>query len=130
VRVLTPAQVAEVLQVPERTVRDLCARGELAGARKVGRCWRVPEWSIDAFFAPGEHGGPTADSAEGVRAWRDRSRAPEAWTAIATSSSPASTWAPRAPRERAAHRRTFLAALDGDARPNRRGARRLEERGS
>jgi excisionase family DNA binding protein len=46
-RVLTPEQCAELLQVPPRTVREICARGEMVGrgrgARKVGRAWRIPE---------------------------------------------------------------------------------------
>lgn len=38
--ILTPADVAEELRVPERTVIALCARGELR-AKKVGRVWRT-----------------------------------------------------------------------------------------
>ena len=46
--VLTPAQLAELLQVDERTVRELARRNELPG-RKLGREWRfsrraVLEW--------------------------------------------------------------------------------------
>ena len=46
--VLTPAQLAELLQVDEKTVRELARRGEIP-ARKIGREWRfsraaVLEW--------------------------------------------------------------------------------------
>jgi excisionase family DNA binding protein len=46
--VLTPAQLAELLQVDEKTVRDLARRGQVP-ARKIGREWRfsrraVLEW--------------------------------------------------------------------------------------
>ena len=43
--VLTVAQLAELLQVDERTVRRLAARGELPG-RKVGRDWRFSRRSV------------------------------------------------------------------------------------
>jgi excisionase family DNA binding protein len=48
--VLTPAQVAERMQLPRRTVVCMCARGDFCGARKAGRTWRIPETAIAAFF--------------------------------------------------------------------------------
>src|SRR5262245_25324493 len=38
--IMTPQQVAEVLQVPAKTVVMLCARGDMP-ACKVGRRWRI-----------------------------------------------------------------------------------------
>jgi excisionase family DNA binding protein len=46
---LTPKQVAEVLQVKERTVIVYLQRGELAGI-KVGNLWRIAEGDLDAFI--------------------------------------------------------------------------------
>ena len=43
--VLTPAQLAELLQVDEKTVRDLARRGEIP-ARKVGREWRFSRRAV------------------------------------------------------------------------------------
>jgi DNA (cytosine-5)-methyltransferase 1 len=42
----TPAQVADRLQLPCRTVTDLCKRGDFPGARKFGRTWRIPAESL------------------------------------------------------------------------------------
>ncbi len=47
---LTPNQAAELLQLPRRTVLELCRRGEL-GARKLGRTWRIPREGIERVFA-------------------------------------------------------------------------------
>lgn len=55
--ILTPDQAAERLQVPTKTVILLCARGEIPGARKVGRRWRIPAWGIARMFE-----GPVAHS--------------------------------------------------------------------
>src|SRR5262249_36058511 len=49
--VLTPDELAGVLKVPKKTVVQLCRRGEIAGARKVGRRWRIPAWSLGKMFA-------------------------------------------------------------------------------
>ena len=43
--VLTPSQVAELLQVEEKTVRDLARRGEIP-ARKIGREWRFSRRAV------------------------------------------------------------------------------------
>ncbi|MGH2534327.1 MAG: helix-turn-helix domain-containing protein [Thermomicrobiales bacterium] len=47
-KLMTPAQVAEHLQVTEHTVYDWLRKGRLHGV-KVGRLWRVPEPNVDAF---------------------------------------------------------------------------------
>src|SRR5262245_14110441 len=48
--VLTPQQVAELLQVPVKTVIQLCARGAIPLARKVGRRRRMPRRGLDLMF--------------------------------------------------------------------------------
>ncbi len=48
--VLTPEQAAQILlQLPKRTVLDLCRRGTL-GAKKLGRRWRIPRDSLRIVF--------------------------------------------------------------------------------
>lgn len=44
---LTLDQAAEVLQLTRETVRLMCVRGDIDGARKFGRVWRVPDTSIE-----------------------------------------------------------------------------------
>ena len=52
--VLTIEQLAELLQVDEKTVRSLAAKGELPG-RKVGRQWRFSrEAVLDWLATPGQ----------------------------------------------------------------------------
>lgn len=48
--VLTTAQVAELLQVDEKAVRDLARRGELPG-RKIGRDWRFSRSAVLAWLS-------------------------------------------------------------------------------
>jgi excisionase family DNA binding protein len=43
--VLTTAELAELLQVDEKAVRDLARRGELPG-RKIGRDWRFSRSAV------------------------------------------------------------------------------------
>jgi hypothetical protein len=50
-RILTPEQVGAIVQRTARSVTALCAKGLLPGARKWGRCWRIPESAIAAYFA-------------------------------------------------------------------------------
>jgi excisionase family DNA binding protein len=50
--ILTLDQAAALLKVTAKTVRAMCRRGELPGARKAGREWRITMAAIDAFFAP------------------------------------------------------------------------------
>lgn len=43
----TPEQAAVILQKHPDTVRRLCKRGELEGARKIGGEWYIPRTTID-----------------------------------------------------------------------------------
>lgn len=52
--VLTPEQLAELLQVDEKTVRALAAKGDLPG-RKIGREWRFSRQAVLEWLAlPGK----------------------------------------------------------------------------
>jgi excisionase family DNA binding protein len=52
--VLTIEQLAELLQVDEKTVRSLATKGEIPG-RKVGRHWRFSRQAVLAWLAtPGQ----------------------------------------------------------------------------
>lgn len=76
-QMLTPAQVAERLQVGEHTVHGWLRRGALRGV-KLGRLWRVAPDDLDAFLrdhANGDNGDfdepLTAEEAtESDAAWR------------------------------------------------------------
>ncbi|TMB70116.1 MAG: helix-turn-helix domain-containing protein [Chloroflexi bacterium] len=48
-KLLTPEQVAERLQVTERTVYDWLRRGKLP-ALKLGRLWRIRPEDLEAFL--------------------------------------------------------------------------------
>jgi len=48
--VLTTAQLAKLLQVEEKAVRDLARRGELPG-RKIGRDWRFSRSAVIDWLA-------------------------------------------------------------------------------
>ena len=48
-KLLTPAEVGEILGVHPKTVMRLAARGELPG-RRVGRYWRFAEKNIAAWI--------------------------------------------------------------------------------
>ncbi len=50
VELLEPDEVAEVLKIPRKTAVELCRRGEIPGAKKVGREWRVPVWGLQQMF--------------------------------------------------------------------------------
>lgn len=39
---LTTEEIAQALRVPEGRIRRLCRNGEIPGAFKVGKSWRVP----------------------------------------------------------------------------------------
>ena len=56
--VLTAEQLAEMLQVDEKTVRTLAARGEVPG-RKIGRHWRFSRQAILDWLATPERKGHT-----------------------------------------------------------------------
>lgn len=47
---LTPKETADHLRVTPRTVRNLIDRGEIAGAVKVGRQWRIPAAAVAAVL--------------------------------------------------------------------------------
>lgn len=57
-KMLTPEAVAKVLDVPTRTVHLLCQRGDIPGARKCGRRWRVPRWGIERYVNQGREEAP------------------------------------------------------------------------
>jgi len=42
-KLLSPDQLAEAASLSPATVRDLCRRGKLPGAKKVGNQWRISE---------------------------------------------------------------------------------------
>lgn len=46
-RILTPEQFGELAQLSAKTVVALCARGDIPGARKMGRRWRIPDWALE-----------------------------------------------------------------------------------
>lgn len=48
-RHITTRQAAELLQVNRATVRGMCERGELEGARRVGGWWRIPLSALEPF---------------------------------------------------------------------------------
>jgi excisionase family DNA binding protein len=48
-KLLTPPQVAQQLQVNERTVTQWLRRGHLRGL-KIGKVWRVSERDLQAFL--------------------------------------------------------------------------------
>ena len=49
--VLTPKRGEGGFELPAKTVSALCARGDICpGARKLGRCWRIPRWAIQRLF--------------------------------------------------------------------------------
>ena len=41
-------EVAGLLKISSRRLQQLCTSGEIAGAEKAGRKWRIPESSISA----------------------------------------------------------------------------------
>lgn len=88
---LTVPEFAAELQMAERTVRALCARGEIPGARRFGRAWRINRAEFEtqpaakpAAFVPlpirGDVAGIAATSTERLvpifpdAPWRDAAR--------------------------------------------------------
>lgn len=49
---LDTAEISRLLKTNKRNVQMWCKRGQIAGARKVGKKWIVPHVVIDAFRAP------------------------------------------------------------------------------
>jgi excisionase family DNA binding protein len=67
--VLTPEEVAERMKLAPKTVLLLCRRGELPGARKAGRRWRIPEHALAAYFSAesvGHASGHLASAPDGT----------------------------------------------------------------
>ena len=48
--VLDVGEVAKILNIPVKTVRQLCGEGRMPGATKPGREWRIPGWGIRKTF--------------------------------------------------------------------------------
>ena len=47
-KLLTPRQVADLLQVTPRTITRWCRTGRISPVRKLGRVWRIEEdFSVD-----------------------------------------------------------------------------------
>lgn len=46
---VTPAQLAPELNLKARTIRDMCARGEITAVR-VGQLWRIPAAERDRLL--------------------------------------------------------------------------------
>ena len=55
-KILTPAEVADVMRLNRRTVYKLLESGELRG-RKVGRVWRIPQSAIGEYMDGDQAGG-------------------------------------------------------------------------
>lgn len=49
IKVYTPEQIAEILQLSKNTVYDLINRGEIV-AKKIGKVYRIPASSISFVF--------------------------------------------------------------------------------
>ncbi len=52
-KLLSPEQVAEILGVSQKMVRDWLRAGRIKGV-KLGRIWRVREQDLEAFLAEAE----------------------------------------------------------------------------
>jgi excisionase family DNA binding protein len=61
---LTPAQVAEELQVTVVTVRRWIANRELRATKAGPRRWTIRRSDLDAFLASGGRGGPSVEVSE------------------------------------------------------------------
>ena len=48
-KVYTPEQVAEILQLSKNTIYELIARGEII-AKKIGKVYRIPKSSLSFIF--------------------------------------------------------------------------------
>lgn len=49
-RDLTTGVVARMLDIAPQTVRGMCERGELPGARLIGRWWRIPASAVRKYL--------------------------------------------------------------------------------
>ena len=48
-KILTVAEVSEILRIGEKTIRDLLRAGELPGV-KIGKAWRIPEDALKKYI--------------------------------------------------------------------------------
>lgn len=46
----TADDVAKMLHAERKTINSMCAAGEFRGAKKVGRGWIIPDWSVEEYF--------------------------------------------------------------------------------
>jgi len=46
IRLLTPAEVGEILGFKPRTITRWCREGKIYGAQKYGRVWRIPRATV------------------------------------------------------------------------------------
>lgn len=60
IKVYTPEQVAEMLQLSKNTVYDLIGRGEII-AKKIGKVYRIPASSLSFVFTGLDHDLFTAE---------------------------------------------------------------------
>ncbi len=62
---ITIPEVCRLLKISRRTAYDLCRRGELVGAAKIGNQWRVNADDLNAWLkAGGAFGLPPARQEE------------------------------------------------------------------
>ena len=54
--ILTVSQVAEYLQISEKTVRRLIANGELTASKVGGRSWRIKGTDIEQYLDANTNG--------------------------------------------------------------------------
>ena len=54
--IFTVAQVAEYLQISEKTVRRLIANGELTASKVGGRFWRIKKADIEQYLNANTNG--------------------------------------------------------------------------
>jgi len=59
-QLLTPEQVAEMLAVPARTIKDWLRSGRLRGVKLGGTVWRVEEKDLVAFVEEGRQAAAQA----------------------------------------------------------------------
>jgi putative molybdopterin biosynthesis protein len=54
IKVYTPEQVAQILQLSKNTIYSLISRGEII-AKKIGKVYRIPESSLSFVFTGLDH---------------------------------------------------------------------------
>lgn len=81
-RLLTPEEVAEILAVSPKSIREWLRQGKLKGV-KAGRLWRIRECDLEAFLDPVLHALETAPEDDEPLTEEDRRAIAEAERAIA-----------------------------------------------